>query len=187
MSLAMEHAQTKGPDRPAEAFLTGVALGQIQVTLGLYALSGTGASAATWFVTLLCWLVGGLVGALWQKRKPAAASEQALAYAVVGLLWTCAATAQIIPFPFWRVYPCCLPRCVAVRCLAVFWPAGVSGPHTQRGCFSMKTTAFSAALCLPVCCCWSVRRSCCRLPLCCCGLRGSCEDNMRRNTRFRSY
>ena len=98
MSLAMEHAQTKGPDRPAEAFLTGVALGQIQVTLGLYALSGTGASAATWFVTLLCWLVGGLVGALWQKRKPAAASEQALAYAVVGLLWTCAATAQIIPF-----------------------------------------------------------------------------------------
>ena len=119
------------------------------------------------------------------KRKPAAASEQALAYAVVGLLWTCAATAHIIPFSFWRVYPCCLPRCVAVRCLAVFGQPE-SAVHTPARLFFHENNGFLcgfvfASVLLLVC-------APLLLPVATVLLwRGSCEDNMRRNTLFRSY
>lgn len=81
-----------------EAFLTGMALGQLQVTLGLLAWSGTGASATTWFLTLLCWLLGGFFGALLQRRQVSPAKEQVLAVLSLLLLWGCAATTRLVPF-----------------------------------------------------------------------------------------
>jgi hypothetical protein len=66
------------PPRPSlaqrlgEPFVTGFALACIQVTLGFVAMRGLSASTTAWFVVVLCWLLGGLLGAKWTQHDPSA-------------------------------------------------------------------------------------------------------------------
>jgi hypothetical protein len=82
-----------------EAFLTGLALAQLQVSIGFVAMRGIGASATTWFAILFCWLLGGLLGVLWQRHRPTNQHrETALTWVALSLLWGAELAALLTPF-----------------------------------------------------------------------------------------
>jgi len=82
-----------------EAFLTGLALAQLQVSIGFVAMRGIGASATTWFAILFCWLLGGLLGVLWQRHSPSIQRrETALTWVALSLLWGAELAALLTPF-----------------------------------------------------------------------------------------
>ncbi len=101
--MTMSHADKidRPSDRFGEAFLTGMALGQLQVTLGVLSYRGVGASASTWFLLLLCWLVGGFVGSLLQRSDAARSTEPWTAVLATVFLWLAALSSHSVPFSAW--------------------------------------------------------------------------------------
>lgn len=91
--------------RPGEPFVTGFALACTQVTLGFVAMRGLSASAAAWFVVVLCWLLGGMLAARWAEpqqvaKEPAPGEplERALSLLMPILLGLSALATEHAPF-----------------------------------------------------------------------------------------
>ena len=71
------------------AFATGFCLGCLQVALGFVMLRGAGASARTWFLLLLCWLLGAVFGVYLQSaaRRPSSRAATLIARQEMVLLF----------------------------------------------------------------------------------------------------
>ena len=89
------------------AFVTGFCLGCLQVALGFVMLRGAGASARSWFLLLLCWLLGALLGVRLQRTASrdnrraatwASRQEQILLFGAVAVYLAAEMAAAWAPF-----------------------------------------------------------------------------------------
>lgn len=155
-----------------EAFLTGVGLAHLQVTLGFAAMRGIGASATAWFAILFCWLLGGLCGVVWMKfPTPSDASaftvrnrrEGALVVGSLVLLLLAELTAQLTPFSLIPRFTVLLAAAVSGAYGGAFLSGRGSQTRSVAGLFFHENNGFltgflvassvlllSASLLLPV-------------------------------------
>ena len=89
------------------AFVTGFCLGCLQVALGFVMLRGAGANARSWFLLLLCWLLGALFGVRLQSAASqdrsrsstwASRQEQVLLFGAVAVYLAAETAAAWAPF-----------------------------------------------------------------------------------------